>query len=69
MKLDFLKSEWDELIDNCCFTDAELAILPFIKRGWAQVDIAAELFVSLSTLKRRMKNIKNKITRYIGNKA
>ena len=65
MKNTFLKSEWEEFIENCDFTDDELEILPFIRRGWAQVDIAAELCISHSTLKRRLKNIKNKIAKYI----
>ena len=65
MKNTFLKSEWEEFIENCDFTDDELEILPFIRRGWAQVDIAAELCISHSTLKRRLKNINNKITKYI----
>ena len=65
MKNTFLKSEWEEFIDKCDFTDNELEILPFIRRGWAQVDIAAELCISHSTLKRRLKNINNKITKYI----
>lgn len=65
MKNKFLKSEWEDFISNCDFTDYELEMLPFLRRGWAQVDIAAELCISHSTLKRRLKNINDKITKYI----
>jgi DNA-binding NarL/FixJ family response regulator len=65
MKNKFLKSEWEDFISNCDFTDDELEILPFLRRGWSQVDIAAELCISHSTFKRRLKNINNKITKYI----
>ena len=65
MKNTFLKCEWEEFIENCDFTDDELEILPLIRRGWSQIDIATELCISNSTLKRRIKSIKNKITKYI----
>ena len=65
MKLDFDKTEWQKLIDNCEFTDDELEVIPLIRRGWALVDIAAELCISHSTLKRRKRKIENKIIRFI----
>jgi DNA-binding NarL/FixJ family response regulator len=65
MKLNFFKDEWEALIGNCGFTDVELEIIPFIRRGWYAVDIAAELNISVPTFLRRKKNIENKILRYL----
>lgn len=65
MKLDFTKFEWEEFIQNCEFTDDELEVIPLIRRGWALVDIAYELCISESTLKRRKRKIEYKIIRRI----
>lgn len=65
MKLQFTKENWGEFLKNIDFTDNELEIIPFVRRGWAQVDIAAELNISPSTAKRRMTSITGKITSYI----
>ena len=59
--LRFYNSEWEKYISHCGFTDDELEIVKFLRRGWAQADIAAELCVSLATLKRRIKRIYLKI--------
>lgn len=65
MKLQFLKDEWEEFIEHCDFTDDEMEIVPFLRRGWYSVDIAAELDISTSTFKRRKKCIEAKLIRYI----
>ena len=52
-------------IEHCGFSDDELEIIPFIRRGWAQIDIAVELNTSVSTVARRTKRISEKIVRYI----
>ena len=65
MKLKFFNDEWEEFINNCGFTDNELEIIPFLRRGWYSVDIAEELNISVSTFKRRKKRIEQKIIRYI----
>ena len=65
MKLDFLKSEWEDFFECCGFTDDELEVIPFLRKGWALVDIAAELCISDSTLKRRKRKIINKIIKYV----
>lgn len=57
-------NEWKEYIDNCGFTEDELEIIKFMRKEWAQSDIAAELCISLSTLKRRIKRIYLKIINY-----
>lgn len=62
---DFSKEEYDELVENCGFTDEELAVLTFKRRGWSHIAIAAELYTSESTIKRRCKSIKKKIYRHI----
>lgn len=56
--------EWEEYITHCGFTDDELEIIKFLRKGWAQADIAAELCISLSTLKRRVKRIYLKILQH-----
>lgn len=61
----FFNDEWEEFIEHCGFTDDELEIVPFLRRGWYGEDIAAELCVSRSTFKRRKKRIEQKIIRYI----
>ena len=65
MVMRFYNDEWELFITNCGFTDDELEIIPDLRRGWACIDIAEELNVSLSTLKRRRTRIGKKIIRYI----
>lgn len=61
----FFIDEWELFLENCGFTDDELELIPFLRRGWAGIDIAEELSVSLSTVSRRKKSIMTKIARYI----
>lgn len=65
MRLQFLKEDWEEFLQNIDFTDNELKIIPLIRRGWLQVDIAAELDISVSTVKRRITSITHKTVAYI----
>lgn len=64
-KLDFNKKEWEEFLKNIDFTDVEIKIITFLRRGWRQVDIAQELFLCEKTINRYCKKIKNKIVFYI----
>lgn len=64
-KLDFYPEEWESFIRNCDFTDSEVEIIKLTRRGWAIADIAAELYLSESTVKRRRKSIDRKILHYI----
>ena len=43
--LKFFNDEWEEFIDFCGFTDEELEIIPFLRRGWYAADISAELCI------------------------
>jgi DNA-binding NarL/FixJ family response regulator len=61
----FFNDEWELFLQNCGFTDDELKIIPFLRRGWAQIDISEELSISRSTFCRRKKSIMEKIARYI----
>lgn len=65
MKIILDKELWEEMLENIEFTDAETEIIPLYRRGWAQVDIAAELDISVSTVKRRVTSISNKIMCYV----
>ena len=59
MRLEFRKEDWEEFLANIDFTDHEQKIIPLIRRGWYQMDIAAELDISVSTVKRRITSIYN----------
>lgn len=65
MRLEFRKEDWEEFLANIDFTDNEQKIIPLIRRGWYQMDIAAELDISVSTVKRRITSITNKVVSYI----
>lgn len=65
MKLEFRKEDWEEFLENIDFTDNEKKVIPLLRRGWYQVDIAAELNISVSTVKRRITSITNKTVSYI----
>lgn len=65
MTMKFFNDEWELFVNNCGFTDDELEIVKFLRKGWVCADISAELCISLSTLKRRKSRIKQKILRYI----
>lgn len=65
MRLEFRKEDWEEFLANIDFTDNEQKIIPLIRRGWYQMDIAAELDISVSTVKRRITSITNKVVCYI----
>ena len=65
MKQKFLDDEWEEFMSHCGFTDDEIEILPYLKRGWYGIDIAAELNISHSTFKRRKKSIEDRIAKYL----
>ena len=65
MKLEFRKEDWEELLENIDFTYNEKKIIPLLRRVWYQVDISAELNISVSTVKRRITSITNKTVSYI----
>ena len=65
LKFKFFNDEWEEFIEHCGFSDNELEVISFLRRGWAGADISAELSISERTLARRKDNIIKKITRYI----
>ena len=65
MKFRFFNDEWELFIEHCGLSDDELEIIPYIRRGWAQADISAELCTSVSTVARRTKRISEKIVHYI----
>ncbi len=64
-KLDFYPNEWDFLFAHCDFTDSEKDVIALMRRGMYQEDIAAELYVSRSTVKRRKAAIFRKINHCI----
>ena len=62
MKLEMSRARRDELVDACGFTDDEIRVLDYKRRGWYNEDIAAEMYCSSRTIKRRVASIKNKIS-------
>lgn len=61
MKLEMRQGEYEKLLAECGFTDAEKDVLRLKRRGWANEDIAAELYCSRRTVGRRLRNIRRKI--------
>jgi DNA-binding NarL/FixJ family response regulator len=67
LKLDFSAKQWEFYIDNCSFTDKELAVIQLKRRGWRIIDIGEEMKSSIGyevserTISRWCKNIKKKI--------
>lgn len=62
-RFDMPKSEYERVLDECGFTDSEKAVLALKRRGWANADVAEELYVSLRTVNRRVRSIKEKLDR------
>lgn len=60
---DFTKPELERIIKNANFTEEEERIFKLLSRNFTQKEIVARLCVSQRTLKRRIRNIKNKIER------
>ena len=65
MKMNFFKDEWDDFAENCGFTDVELEIIAYLRRGWFCIDIAEQLSLSYSTVKKGRSRIGKKIARYL----
>ena len=68
MKFDFTKFELNYIIDNANFTDEQLKIFNLLtgKNGRETiVAISFKMNMSESTVKRRIKEIKNKIKRLL----
>lgn len=64
-QLNYYKEQWLEFLDNIDFTDEEQAIITYIRKGWYQEDIAAELHISRRTVARRYTSIASKIVHYV----
>ena len=62
-RFDMPKSEYERVLDECGFTDSEKQVLALKRRGWANADVAAEMYVSLRTVNRRVHSIKEKMDR------
>lgn len=62
MKFDFTPAEWQDILDNCEFTDRQKQIIALKRRGMFNVDAAEELYISRSTIDRELRKIQKKIT-------
>ena len=61
MRLDFTKTEYEQIIQNAGFTDFELEVLGFLRRGWFYEDIATELNCCKDKIGRTARSVKKKI--------
>ena len=57
------KPELEELTANCGFTDNELVIVKMLRNEKTSVEISNKLFLSVPTIDRRVRKIRNKIER------
>lgn len=67
MKLSrLIKPELEEIIENANFTNEEELIFKDLSKGLSQKEIAFRHSISLSTVERRTRAIKNKINKIGG---
>ena len=59
----FTKPELEDLTTNCGFTDNELVVVKMLKNDKTSIEIANKLFLSVPTIDRRIRRIRNKIER------
>ena len=64
-KFDFNRTEYEYLINECCFTDDERKIFDLRRKGRSVTYITLELNLSESTITRRIKSINKKICKAI----
>lgn len=57
------KPELEDLTTNCGFTDNELVVVKMLKNDKTSIEIANKLFLSVPTIDRRIRRIRNKIER------
>lgn len=64
MKIDFSRNELDTFERDPYLTDRERQIFTlYYRRGWKIEDVAAELYVSRSTIDKTLKKIRKKLFR------
>lgn len=57
------KPELEDLTTNCGFTDNELVVVKMLQNDKTSIEIANKLFLSVPTIDRRIRRIRNKIER------
>lgn len=65
LKTEFTKIECDKFRELCNFTDEELKVFNLRVRDKSVVEISEHLNISITTVNRRIKNIKKKILKVI----
>lgn len=61
MKYRYAVAELERMRENEWLTDREKEVFDlYYRRGWAIVDVAAELYISPSTVKRCLQSIRSK---------
>ena len=64
-KLDFNKSEYDYILENCNFTDRQKQIFELRRSGKSIIEISFIIPASTRTVDREIRKIKNKILKLI----
>lgn len=57
------KPELEGLKEQCCFTETEIAIFDRLKKGETSIEISEKISLSVPTIDRRIRGIKEKIER------
>lgn len=64
MKLEFSKSELEEYIEQCGFTDREISLINYKRRGFSVASIATYMDYSEKTINRITQSVIDKIIKY-----
>lgn len=65
MKFDFTKEEYETLKDKMMLNDELSTIFEMKIKGYSIVEMSMELHLSESTIKRRVRQIKNKLKKVL----
>lgn len=65
LKLDFTKKEYEYILENCFFSDLQKEILLDRLKGKSIIAISIEQDLSIETINRQIRKIKNKILKII----
>lgn len=64
-RFDFMRSEYEYILSECCFTDEEKEILNLRRKGKSNIEISFILCISERTVQRRIKDIAKKIQKLL----
>lgn len=65
VRYDYPSALWERLIPECGFTDRELELIPYLRRGKSGIETTLALNISLSTYNRLKSSITGKIFAFV----